>query len=103
MDKKFVEEFAKAAVSYGKAVYQHQELLELVKRQKSTLATLQRWEKKPETRKVSAHALEVLRQEILTYQQRIWSDTRDSKLVGSGVARLKHALETKTRQLVAAK
>lgn len=98
-----IKEFARTAMDYGQAFYQYHESLELVKRQKRTLLILQKWETKPETRRVSAHALESLRQEILTIQQRIWADTRHAKSLASEVAQLQHVLEAKTRQLVAAR
>jgi len=99
LDRKTVRGFARAAVSYGQAMYRHQESLELVKQQKSTLANLRRWEKKPETRKVSG-ALESVRQEILVTQQRLRADSRYSKSLSREAARLKRVLETRTRELV---
>ena len=102
MNRKFVDEFAKAAMGYGQALYQHQQSLELLRRQESSLANLRRWQKKPETRKVP-HALEELRRETIETRERIKADTEYSKSLARQVATLKHALESKTRQLVAAK
>ena len=102
LKKKLVGEFAKTAVDYGRVSYQYYESVEAVKREKSTLANLRRWARKSETRKVT-HALESVRQEILVTQQRFLADSRYSKSLSRKVARVKRALETKTRELVTAK
>jgi len=97
-----VKEFARIAVDYGKTFYQYHESLELVKREKKSLQILRKWARKPQTRKVSAHALESLRQEIRQTQQHIWSDSRICKYLRGEVTRLEHALAVQTRRLVAA-
>src|SRR5712664_328868 len=102
MNKKLVDGLAKTAVDYGQASYQFQEANALVNRQKLTLKNLRKRESKPETRRVGAHALEMLREEIIQTRHRIWADTRHSKWLGREVARLRHTLENRTRQLVAA-
>ena len=99
MNRKLVSEFAKAATSYGAALYQHQQSLELVKRGKASLANARRWQKKPETRKVP-HALEELRREMIETRERTKADIERSKSLARQVATLKHGLEMKTRQLV---
>jgi len=96
-----VKEFAWIAVDYGKALYQYHESLELVKREKESLRIFRKWARKPQTRKVSAHALDSLRQEILSTQQHIWSDSSTCKYLRGEVTRLERALAAQTRKLVA--
>jgi len=96
-----VKKFAWIAMDYGKAFCQYHESLELVKREKESLRILRKWARKPQTRKVSAHSLESLRQEILSTQQHIWSDSTTCKYLRGEVTRLEHALAVQTRQLVA--
>src|SRR2546426_9693343 len=96
-----VKEFVWIAVDYGKALYQYHESLELVKREKESLRIFRKWARKPQTRKVSAHALDSLRQEILSTQQHIWSDSSTCKYLRGEVTRLERALAAQTRKLVA--
>src|SRR5689334_9869310 len=94
-----LKEFARIAMQHGHAAYTLNDLLALVGRQQRSLRNLRKEE--PLAKRVSADALEVLREHILQTRQKIWADSRSSKVLGKEVERLKRALEKQTRQLVA--
>jgi hypothetical protein len=101
MNKKFVDEFVKAASNYGKSVYQYHLSMEEVNRQKSNLKNLQHWLKKTETRKASADARKMLRMDISQTRERLKAETAYSKVLSKRVTRLEQAIAIKTRKLVA--
>jgi len=100
LDKKFVSEFVKAAANYGKAAYQYYQSTQEVTRQKSNLENLQRWLKKPETKRVSSDARRMLRGDISQTRERLRAETAYSKMLSKRVTRLEHAIESKTRRLI---
>ena len=100
MDKKFVSEFVKTASNYGEAAYQYHQSMQEVRRQRSNLENLQRWLKKPETKRVSSDARRLLRGNISRTRERLKAETAYSKMLSKRVTRLEHAIEIKTRRLV---
>ena len=99
MDRKLVDEFVKAAANYGKSVYQYHLSTKEVKRQKSNLENLQRWLKKPETKRVGNDARKLLRMEISQTRRILRVETIYSRTLSRRVARLERGIEIKTRRL----
>ena len=100
MNKKLVSEFVKAAANYGRAAYQYHQSLEEVQRQKSNLENLQRWLKKPETKRVSSGARRMLRGDISQTRERLRAETAYSKMLSARVTRFEYAIESETRRLI---
>lgn len=103
LDRKQLAAFAKVAANYGRMLYLHQQSRKEVRRQQSNLENLQRWRKKAIARRAGSEAQKILKMDMLETRERIRSETGFSKSLANQVARLEHALEVKTRQLIAAK
>ena len=74
----------------------------MVKREKESLRILRNWAREPQTRKVSAHALEIVKGGDPLDATAHLVGLKDLQVSAREGQRLEHALEIQTRRLVTA-